>query len=71
MSARIIDGKAIAKSIREQIKADIERIDTLTLEDFAAPLSDVRLPQKGEGERLTAEEMNTAVESFLQSLQER
>jgi type IV secretion system protein VirD4 len=56
---------------REATAEDIERIDTLTLEDFAAPLSDVRLPQKGEGERLTAEEMNTAVESFLQSLREQ
>ena len=56
---------------REATAEDIERIDTLTLEDFAAPLNDVRLPQKGEGERLTAEEMNTAVESFLQSLREQ
>ena len=56
---------------REATAEDIERLDTLTLEDFAAPLSDVHLPQKGEGERLTAEEMNTAVESFLQSLREQ
>lgn len=56
---------------REATAEDIERIDTLTLEDFAAPLTDVRLPQKGEGERLTAEEMNTAVESFLESLREQ
>jgi type IV secretion system protein VirD4 len=56
---------------REATAEDIERIDSLTLEDFAAPLDEVRLPQKGEGERLTAEEMNTAVESFLQSLREQ
>lgn len=56
---------------REATAEDIERLDTLTLEDFAAPLSDVHLPQKGEGERLTAEEMNTAVESFLESLREQ
>ena len=56
---------------REARAEDIERLDTLTLEDFAAPLADVQLPEKGEGERLTAEEMNTAVESFLQSLREQ
>lgn len=56
---------------REATAEDIERLDTLTLEDFAAPLADVQLPEKGEGERLTAEEMNTAVESFLQSLREQ
>lgn len=56
---------------REATAEDIERLDTLTLEDFAAPLNEVRLPQKGEGERLTAEEMNTAVESFLESLREQ
>jgi type IV secretion system protein VirD4 len=56
---------------REATAEDIERIESLTLEDFVAPLDEVRLPQKGEGERLTAEEMNTAVESFLQSLREQ
>lgn len=60
-----------APIIREATAEDIERIDSLTLEDFAAPLSEVKLPQKGEGERLTGEEMNAAVESFLESLRER
>jgi type IV secretion system protein VirD4 len=56
---------------REATAEDIERLDSLTLEDFAAPLSEVHLPQKAEGERLTGEEMNAAVESFLESLRER
>jgi type IV secretion system protein VirD4 len=56
---------------REATAEDIERLDSLTLEDFAAPLNEVRLPQKLEGERLTGEEMNAAVESFLQSLREQ
>ena len=56
--------------IREATLEDIERIDSLTLEDFAAPLSEVSLPQKAEGERLTPEEMSAAVESFLESLRE-
>lgn len=56
---------------REATAEDIERLESLTLEDFAAPLSEIKLPQKGEGERLSAEEMNAAVESFLQSLREQ
>lgn len=56
---------------REATAEDIERLDSLTLDDFAAPLSEVKLPQKGEGERLSPEEMNVAVESFLQSLREQ
>ena len=56
--------------IREATAEDIERIDSLTLDDFAAPLSEVTLPQKAEGERLTPEEMSAAVEGFLQSLRE-
>lgn len=60
-----------APMTREATAEDIERIDSLTLEDFAAPLSEVRLPQKGEGERLTGEEMKAAVENFLDSLRER
>src|SRR6185437_7789030 len=38
---------ATAPVTREATAEDIERIDSLTLEDFAAPLSEVRLPQKG------------------------
>jgi len=62
---------AVAPMTREVTAEDIERLDSLTLEDFAAPLSEVSLPQKAEGERLTDEEMNAAVESFLESLRER
>ncbi len=56
---------------REATAEDIERLDSLTLEDFAAPLGEIKLPEKAEGERLSAEEMNAAVESFLQSLREQ
>ena len=62
---------ATASITREATAEDIEQIDSLTLEDFAAPISEVVLPQKAEGERLTGEEMNAAVESFLQSLREQ
>jgi hypothetical protein len=56
---------------REATAEDIDRLGSLTLEDFAAPLGDVRLPQKAEGERLTQDEMNAAVQSFLDSLREQ
>jgi type IV secretion system protein VirD4 len=56
---------------REGTVQDIERLDSLKLEDFAAPLDEVTLPQKAEGERLTEEEMHAAVEGFLQTLRER
>ena len=54
---------------REATMEDIDRLESLTLEDFAAPLGEIELPAKAEGERLTAEEMNAAVEQFLQTLQ--
>ena len=54
---------------REATMEDIDRLDSLTLEDFAAPLGEIEVPQKADGERLTAEEMNAAVEQFLQTLQ--
>src|SRR6266853_660454 len=44
---------------------DIERIDELTLEDFAVDFSKVVVPEKAAGERMTAQEMDTAVESFI------
>ena len=54
---------------REATMEDIDRLDSLTLEDFEAPLGEIELPEKAPGERLTAEEMNVAVAQFLQSLE--
>ena len=54
---------------REATVEDLERLDSLTLDDFEAPLGEIEIPEKADGERLTTEEMNTAVEQFLQSLQ--
>jgi type IV secretion system protein VirD4 len=56
---------------REATAADIDRLETLTLEDFAVDFERVKIPQKPEGERLTAEELNAAVESFLDTLKTR
>lgn len=56
---------------RRATPRDIERIDQLKLEDFDVDLSRMQLPQKPEGERLTPEELDTAVETFLSALRER
>jgi type IV secretion system protein VirD4 len=52
--------------IREATVKDIERIETLTLEDFATDFSKVQIPDK-EGP-LSGPEMDLAVDSFLGSL---
>ena len=57
--------------IREATVEDIERLDSIKLEDFAGDFSRVEIPEKAEGERLTSGELHTAVESFLDSLRER
>jgi type IV secretion system protein VirD4 len=53
---------------REATVADIERLESLTLEDFAADFDQVKLPESG---RLTEQDFGVAVESFLASLRER
>lgn len=55
-------------STREATAADVENIDSIKLEDFAADFSKVKIPENKEGERLSAEELDAAVESFLDSL---
>ena len=62
------ESAAVASATREATVADIERIDQLTLEDFAVDFDRVQLPQKGEGERLSAQELQAAADSFLESL---
>ncbi|MDY0067740.1 MAG: type IV secretory system conjugative DNA transfer family protein [Steroidobacteraceae bacterium] len=48
-----------------------KRVDQLTLKDFDVDLSQVVLPQKPEGERLTPDELDAAVNSFMLALRER
>jgi len=50
---------------------DLDRLEWLTLEDFDVDLSRVQMPEKPPGERLTSQELNAAVESFLDSLKSR
>ncbi len=56
---------------REATLEDLDRIDTLTLEDFAVDCSRVEIPQKPAGERLTSEELRRAADSFLATMRER
>ena len=58
------------EAVRDATLADIDRIESLTLDDFAADFDKVQLPEKAEGERLTSEELKVAAESFLASLRE-
>jgi type IV secretion system protein VirD4 len=58
-----------APSTREAKVEDLERIDSLTREDFATDFSKVKIPDH-DGP-LSSEEMTTAVESFLNTLRER
>ena len=53
--------------IRDGTVADVERIESLTLEDFAIDFSKVQIPDR-EGP-LRMREMKVAVETFLSSLE--
>lgn len=55
-------------AFHEATLADVDRIEELTLEDFAVDLSKVEVPSEG---RLTDREMDRAVKDFMQSLQAR
>jgi len=56
---------------REATIDDIDRLDSLKLEDFDADFSHVKLPEKAEGERMTPEELQQAAEDFIATLRER
>jgi type IV secretion system protein VirD4 len=61
----------VRPATREATVADIDRLDSLTLEDFAVDFDRVKIPQKADGERLTSEEMNAVVASFVDTLKIR
>ena len=60
--------RAVETVERDATAEDIERIESLTLEDFAADFSAVELPAEG---RMSEDQMKDAVESFLDTLRER
>jgi type IV secretion system protein VirD4 len=69
--ARSCDGLGTHRPrTRKPTPEDIERIDSISLDDFAVDWSRVDIPQKEEGERMTSEELHRAVESFLTTIRE-
>jgi hypothetical protein len=54
--------------MREATIEDVDRIESLTLEDFAADFSQVELRATEPGERMSEQDLGAAVESFLASL---
>ncbi|MGH8175844.1 MAG: type IV secretory system conjugative DNA transfer family protein [Steroidobacter sp.] len=52
-------------------RSDQTHLDEITLDDVDIDFSQVVLPQKAEGERLTVEELDSAVNSFITALRER
>jgi type IV secretion system protein VirD4 len=67
VSTPIADRETLTRAATNE---DLERLDSLTLDDFAVDWNRVELPQKGEGERLTTEELERAVESFLATMRD-
>ena len=53
---------------REATVEDIDRLETLKLEDLDVDFSGVKIPESG---RLTDDDMQVAVDSFMASLRER
>ena len=58
-----------ASTVREATLEDLERLESLTLEDFAVDLSQVQVPRAAEGWRLTATEIDLAADNFVASLE--
>ncbi len=61
----------LAPAVREATPEDIDRLESLRLEDFDVDFDRIQVPQKPDGERLTSQELNAAVESFLDTLRDR
>jgi type IV secretion system protein VirD4 len=57
-----------APTTRTATLADLDRIETLTLEDFAVDFSKVEMPEAVPGEQLSNLEMDRVVESFLATM---
>ena len=63
-----LDGGTTESGEREGTIADIDRIEELTLDDFAVRFPEVAEPPEG---RMTDQQMSVAVSDFLQSLKSR
>jgi type IV secretion system protein VirD4 len=66
---RNLSGTANAAPVtRAATLEDLERLDTLTLDDFETDFSHIDLPKTEPGERLSDADLGAAVEDFLASL---
>jgi type IV secretion system protein VirD4 len=63
--------ETLVPSFRDGALEDLERLDSLTLDDFAGNFDGVSRATQTNGERLTRDELHQAVESFLASLEAR
>lgn len=61
------DGKGITRLATVE---DMERIESLTLEDFEVDVSKVEVPETQPDERLSESQIDAAVERFIASLKE-
>jgi hypothetical protein len=58
-----------ATATREATAEDLERIESLTLDDFATDFSGVELPESAPGERLSETQLTTAALEFVAVIQ--
>jgi type IV secretion system protein VirD4 len=66
---RSLSGTADAGPLnRAATLEDLDRLETLTLDDFEADFSRIEIPATPPGERLSERDLDVAVESFLSSL---
>ena len=61
-------GGEVVDKVREATVEDIDRLESLTLEDFAVDFDKVQLPDR---DKLTEQELTTAVDRFLATLREQ
>jgi type IV secretion system protein VirD4 len=61
-------GGEVVDEVREATVEDIDRLESLTLEDFAVDFDKVQLPDR---EKMTEQELTAAVESFVTILREK
>jgi type IV secretion system protein VirD4 len=66
---RSLSGTAdVSPATREAMLEDLDRLETLTLDDFETDFSRVEMPVIEPGERLSDAQLDAAVESILTSL---
>lgn len=68
-ASKVLAGTDSTPVTRAATMDDLDRLETLTLEDLAVDVSAVQIPSTAPGERLSERQLDAAVDSFLASLQ--